>query len=269
MLATVSMALSVGLVAGFAHWVLGMSLGAAVLLGAIAAPTDPVLATEVQPRHSEDRDRLRFTLTCEAGMNDGTAFPFIMLGLGLLGLHDLGDGGQRWLLVDLDWATLSAIALGVLAGWGLAQIGARMRGPRSDPGLLDDFLALGLIGVVYGICLWISAWGFLAVFFAAVALRQTEQRLAAAASTVSMEDAADASERQHVSVPYAYPAGQDRPARWTRPRDGPSWRGFPAAAGASRARRAHEHAPYYLTPRHTSIEILIPCSPLPELRSRV
>ena len=49
------------------------------------APTDPVLATDVQTRHPGDNDRLRFTLTCEAGMNDGTAFPFVMLGLGLLG----------------------------------------------------------------------------------------------------------------------------------------------------------------------------------------
>lgn len=159
LLATVSMAVSVGLVAGFAHWVFGMSMGAAVLLGAIVAPTDPVLATEVQIRHGKDRDRLRFTLTCEAGMNDGTAFPFVMLGLGLLGLHELGNGGQRWLVMDLAWATLSAIVIGVAAGWGLAQVGARLRGQRADPGLLDDFLGLGLIGLVYGICLWIDAWG--------------------------------------------------------------------------------------------------------------
>jgi len=200
LLASVSMALSVALIGGFAHWVLGMSLGAAVLLGAIIAPTDPVLATEVQTRHGEDRDRLRFTLTCEAGMNDGTAFPFVMLGLGLLGLHDLGDGGQDWVLRDLAWATVSAIGVGVLAGWSLAQVGARMRGAGSGSGLLDDFLALGLIGFVYGICLWIGAWGFLAVFFAAVALRQTELRLAAEASAEPVHDLKEASERQHVSV---------------------------------------------------------------------
>lgn len=89
-LALISMAATVTLVASFAHFALGLSLGAAVLLGAIIAPTDPVLATDVQTRDAEDRDRLRFTLTCEAGMNDGSAFPFVMLGLGLLGLHELG-----------------------------------------------------------------------------------------------------------------------------------------------------------------------------------
>jgi NhaP-type Na+/H+ or K+/H+ antiporter len=90
LLATVAMALTVGLVAWYGTMQLGLSLGAAVLLGAILAPTDPVLATEVQIRKPGDRDRLRFHLTCEAGMNDGSAFPFVMLGLGLLGLHELG-----------------------------------------------------------------------------------------------------------------------------------------------------------------------------------
>ena len=95
-LATLSMAMTVALVAAFGCFVLDLPLGAGVLLGAILAPTDPVLATDVQVRHSGDRDLLRFTLTSEAGMNDGSAFPFVMLGLGLLGLHDLGGAGARW-----------------------------------------------------------------------------------------------------------------------------------------------------------------------------
>nr|WP_067296742.1 cation:proton antiporter [Marinobacterium profundum] len=180
LLAFVSMTVTVVLVAGFGHYVLGLSLGAAVLLGAILAPTDPVLATEVQIRHAEDRDRLRFTLTCEAGMNDGSAFPFVMLGLGLLGLHDLGLFGQRWWLVDVFWATAAALVVGGVAGWGLAYISRYVRSSGRHIELLNDFLGLGLIGLVYGICLWISAWGFLAVFFAAVALRQTELKLAEA-----------------------------------------------------------------------------------------
>jgi NhaP-type Na+/H+ or K+/H+ antiporter len=200
LLATVSMAVSVGLVAGFAHWAFGMSVGAAVLLGAIVAPTDPVLATEVQIRHGKDRDSLRFTLTCEAGMNDGTAFPFVMLGLGLLGLHELGNGGQRWLIMDLAWATLSAIVVGMVAGWCLAQAVARLRGQLADSGLLHDFLGLGLIGLVYGICLWIGAWGFIAVFVAAVGLRHTEIGLATEApGTAAPEQQPEKLEGQHVS----------------------------------------------------------------------
>lgn len=179
LLASVSMAITVGLVAVFGVWALGLPLGAAVLLGAIVAPTDPVLATDVQSRHPGDRDQLRFTLTCEAGLNDGSAFPFVMLGLGLLGLHELGDGLSRWLLVDVAWATMGGIAIGVASGIVLAHVGWWLRRAPQRHDLLDDFVGLGLIGVVYGLSVWLQAWGFLAVFFAAVALRQTEVRLAA------------------------------------------------------------------------------------------
>ena len=177
LLAFVAMAVTVGLVTLFAHYLLGLTVGAAILLGAIIAPTDPVLATDVQIRHPKDRDRLRFILTCEAGMNDGTAFPFVMLGLGMLGLHELGDYGLRWVLVDVLWATLGAIAIGVLAGSGVAHLVVRMRREHHNADLLNDFLGLGLIGVVYGVSVLANAWGFLAVFVAAVALRQTELAL--------------------------------------------------------------------------------------------
>ncbi|MCF8159560.1 MAG: sodium:proton antiporter [Polaromonas sp.] len=174
LLASVSMAASVGLIAAFAHYALGLPLGAGILLGAILSPTDPVLATDVQTRHPGDRDQLRFTLTCEAGMNDGSAFPFVMLGLGLLGLHELGDAGLRWVLVDVLWATAAGIAIGVLAGVALAHGGRKLRQLAPNQTLMNDFLGLGLIGVVYGLSVMVNAWGFLAVFFAAVALRQTE-----------------------------------------------------------------------------------------------
>jgi NhaP-type Na+/H+ or K+/H+ antiporter len=181
LLATVSMTLTVAMVAAFAYYVLGLPLGAGVLLGAILAPTDPVLATDVQIRHPGDRDLLRFTLTSEAGMNDGSAFPFVMLGMGLLGLHELGDFGLNWVVADVLWATVGGIAIGVLAGVALARLGWKLRRGPLKHELMDDFLGLGLIGVVYGLSVLLHAWGFLAVFFAAVALRQTEMKLAKAA----------------------------------------------------------------------------------------
>lgn len=179
-LAFLSMAISVALVAAFAYYVLHLPLGAGVLLGAILAPTDPVLATDVQVRHADDRDKLRFTLTCEAGMNDGAAFPFVMLGLGLLGVHELGDFGWRWLAIDVVWATVAAIALGALGGAALGKISWMLRGKDPKHEVLDDFVALGLIALVYGVCVLFKAWGFLAVFFAGVALRQTELVLSGA-----------------------------------------------------------------------------------------
>lgn len=179
-LAIVSMTLTVAMVAAFAYYLLGLPLGAGILLGAILAPTDPVLATDVQIRHPGDNDQLRFTLTCEAGMNDGSAFPFVMLGLGLLGLHELGSFGINWVLVDVLWATAASIAIGIVAGMALAQLGWKLRRKPAKHKLMDDFLGLGLIGIVYGLTVLFHAWGFLAVFFAAVALRQTELKLAKA-----------------------------------------------------------------------------------------
>ena len=176
-LAFFSMFITVALVAAFAHLVLQLPLGAAILLGAIIAPTDPVLATDVQVRHHGDEDQLRFALTCEAGLNDGSAFPFVMLGLGLLGLHELGDFGAQWFLIDVIWATLAGLAIGVFFGCLLGYLVWYVRSYRQKISVLHDFLGLGLIATVYGVSLAVDAWGFLAVFAAAVALRQMETSL--------------------------------------------------------------------------------------------
>jgi len=177
MLAVVSMTLTVTLVALFGYYWLSLPLGAAVLLGAVVAPTDPVLATEVQIRHADDPDQLRFGLTCEAGINDGSAFPFIMLGLGLLGLHDLGDAGWRWLVLDVVWASVAGIGIGIVAGIGVGSLVQKMRTTYAGTEFMENFLGLGLIAFAYGISLLVDAWGFLAVFSAAVALRHSELKL--------------------------------------------------------------------------------------------
>ncbi len=179
-LAWVSMSLTVGLVALFGWYVLGLPPGAAILLGGILAPTDPVLATDVQVRHPGDKDQLRFTLTCEAGMNDGSAFPFVLLGLGMLHVGEISADPWHWLLVDVLWATAGAVLVGVAAGAGLARLGWRLRVIEPRHEIMDDLVGLGLIAVVYGAACLIKASGFLAVFFAAVALRQTELVLAGA-----------------------------------------------------------------------------------------
>ena len=97
--------------------------------------------------------------------------------MGLLGLHEIGDFGLRWVAVDVLWATFAAIAIGVALGNGLGRLVWKLRRQRREHKLLDDFLGLGLIGLVYGLSVAVDAWGFLAVFFAAVALRQTELKL--------------------------------------------------------------------------------------------
>ena len=174
-LASVSMLITVAAVTAAGVFLLGLSPGAAVLLGAILAPTDPVLASDVQVANTGDRDRLRFGLTGEGGLNDGTAFPLVMLALGLLGLHELGGGWWRWLAIDVLWAVAGGLGLGYALGTlvGRAIIYLRMR-HREALGS-DEFIALGLIALTYGLSLLTLTYGFLAVFAAGLALRRIDK----------------------------------------------------------------------------------------------
>ncbi|TFZ02360.1 sodium:proton antiporter [Ramlibacter henchirensis] len=174
-LATVSMVITVGLIALVGWAWMDLSPGAAILLGAVIAPTDPVLASDVQVQRPTDQDQLRFALTGEGGLNDGTAFPFVMLGLGLLGLHELGEGAWRWWSVDLLWAVAAGLGIGAGLGIAVGRLVLFLRREHEEAVGLDDFLALGLIALAYGVAVLVHAYGFLAVFAAGVALRQLVQ----------------------------------------------------------------------------------------------
>jgi NhaP-type Na+/H+ or K+/H+ antiporter len=230
LLATVSMVVTVAAVTGMGVWGLGLPVGAAVLLGAILAPTDPVLASDVQVEHPEDQDRLRFSLTGEAGLNDGTAFPFVMLGLGLLGHHDIGPNGLRWAAVDLVWAVVSGVGVGALCGWLVGRLVLHLRGLRHESVGTDDLIALGLIGLSYGLALLVKGYGFLAVFAAGLALRRAEEAHAArvgdprptahgAGGTPEGEQAAGAREDAPRPAGAGAPASEDGPggARMSQP----------------------------------------------------
>ena len=175
-LALLSMIATVALITLVGLFLLKLPLGAAVLLGAILAPTDPVLASDVQIEEPWDIERLRFSLTGEAGLNDGMAFPFVMLGLGLLGLHELGEFGWRWVAVDLLWAICGGLAIGGVLGTLVGHLVLYLRREHEEAVGTDDFLALGLIALSYGGALFLHAYGFLAVFAAGAAIRRIERR---------------------------------------------------------------------------------------------
>lgn len=175
-LAFVSMTLTVALCALFARTVFDWPWGAAVLFGAILAPTDPVLASDVQLRHAHDQDQVRLTLSAEAGLNDGTAFPFIMLGLALLHGEDLGAGAWRWWSMDVFWAVGGGLGIGALVGHGLGLVLLRLSRRRERALDYGEYLVLGVIGVSYALAVSAHAYGFLGVFAAGVALRAVERR---------------------------------------------------------------------------------------------
>lgn len=210
-LAFVSMTATVGLLTLVGYFGLGLPLGGAVILGAVLAPTDPVLASDVQIEEPDDRDRLRFSLTGEAGLNDGTAFPFVMLGLGLLGLHELGPGGIRWVTLDVLWAIVGGIGIGALLGALVGRVVVYLRREHKEAVGLDDFLALGLVSLAYGVAILSGTYAFLAAFASGLALRTVERRFTGDEPPEEVIEMARTAE-QAADLSDEDEAGVDRPA---------------------------------------------------------
>jgi NhaP-type Na+/H+ or K+/H+ antiporter len=171
-LAFVSMTITVGLIAAVGVVGLDLSPGAAILLGGILAPTDPVLASAIHSEPGPRPDPTRFSLAGEGALNDGTAFPFVLLGLGLMGLYDLGPGGWHWWTVDLLWSTIGGALIGAVIGAVIGKLVIFLRTRHQSAVGLDEFLSLGVIAVSFGVAQLSLASGFLSVFAAGLALRR-------------------------------------------------------------------------------------------------
>ncbi|MBF0372985.1 MAG: cation:proton antiporter [Alphaproteobacteria bacterium] len=175
-LLAVTMPLSILLITLLGCGLLGLPLASAVLLGALLAPTDPVLASDIQvgPPGSENEDEVRFSLTSEAGLNDGLAFPFINLALAMA-LADSPGWAWTWLGVDVVWKIAAGIFMGWAIGYGLGLLTFRLpnRAKLSRTG--DGFVVLGMTAIAYGVTEMAHGYGFLAVFVAALALRKVER----------------------------------------------------------------------------------------------
>jgi sodium/hydrogen antiporter len=178
----VAMPMTILAITVLAVYALDFPVALALLLGASLAPTDPVLASDVQvgkPRSGEE-DEVRFSLTSEAGLNDGLAFPFVHLAVAFAlavsasgawpGLPALGN----WLLVDVFWRVCAGVGVGWLVGRGLGWLtfgrwGSKLSGTR------DGLVAIGATLVAYASAEIFHGYGFLAVFVAALVLRDAER----------------------------------------------------------------------------------------------
>lgn len=162
-----------------AHYLLTLSWSLSILLGAVLSPTDPVLASLVQVNDAQDQDRLRFGLSGEAGLNDGTAFPFVLFALMLI---TQGGPVQDWLggwaLKHLLWGVPAGLLIGYFMGRGVGHLMIYLRVRHADSTTSpNDFLALALIALAYVVAQSLEAFGFLAVFAAGVGLRRAEARI--------------------------------------------------------------------------------------------
>jgi len=170
-----TMPLSIGALSLLGWWLLGISVACALLLGAALAPTDPVLAADVQvgPPGGEETDEVRFALTSEAGLNDAAAFPFVVLAL------RLAEGRptwiSRWLYLDVLIPTGVGCAIGVACGWLLGWMAFRLPKGAQLSRTNEGFVSLAATLFIYGICEIAHGYGFIAVFLAAVTFRHTER----------------------------------------------------------------------------------------------
>ena len=195
----ICMPLTILSIALLGWWMLGLAPAAAVLLGAALAPTDPVLASDIQlgepepevPKESNPADReqasqekdakekddeLKFTLTSEAGLNDSLAFPFTYLALLMLAegpspAHWLTE----WLVVDVTYRIVVGTGLGVAVGWVLARVllGLPVKSEREKMRVGVGALASTLL--LYGVTEAFGGYGFLAVFIGAVTIKHNER----------------------------------------------------------------------------------------------
>ncbi len=173
----IAMPVTMVIVAGLAMGLLGLGLPAALLIAAVLAPTDPVLASDVQvggPGEGKE-DEARFALTSEAGLNDGLAFPFVHLAIALSAASFGSVDLLAWFGRDLVWKTSLGAGAGYAIGRGLGYLTFHlpMRASLSRTG--DGFVALAVTLLAYGLVETLGGFGFLAVFVSALALRNASR----------------------------------------------------------------------------------------------
>jgi len=190
-LAVGGMVLTAAAVTGAAMAWLHYPLAWALALAAIVSPTDPVLASLVSVDDARDDDGLRVAISGEAGLNDATALPLLVLALMLTGQQPAPfDSIGGWLGIGVLWGLAAGLVIGLAGGWGLGYVGTHLRHATRDVAP-SDFLALGIMIGVYALAESLHASGFLAAFAAGVGLRRVELDLSKRSSGEEATDAVD------------------------------------------------------------------------------
>jgi NhaP-type Na+/H+ or K+/H+ antiporter len=175
-LVSITMLLSIALVALAGIFWLKLDLASAILLGAVLAPTDPVLADDVQvgPPLEKKKNDVRFSLTAEAGLNDGMAFPFTWLAITLAMIAADKANFWNWFAFDFIYRIAAGVVIGFLIGRGIAYLVFQRQDKKSFLVTRDGFVAFSLTLFVYGVTELLKGYGFVAVFVCAVTLRNFE-----------------------------------------------------------------------------------------------
>ena len=176
-LLVIGMPLTIAAVALLGWGLGGMTAAGAILLGAVLAPTDPVLAGDVQvgPPMEGNEHPVRFTLTTEAALNDGLAFPFVYLGL-IVAVQGLNPQGwiADWLLVDVMYRIAAGAVMGICGGWALGQVLFVCPRHAALANTGSGVVALAGVLLCYGSTELVEGYGFIAVAAMGLTLRRIE-----------------------------------------------------------------------------------------------
>lgn len=174
----IAMPLTILLAVVLGQQLLGLGIATAILFAGALAPTDPVLAGDVQIEHdSGDKEQeAKFALTSEAGLNDALAFPFIHLAIAIAAAGGMSAGVLgEWLAKDVAWRLAAGLVAGLGMGWAIGSILYRLPSGARMSNTGHGFIALGATLVVYTATEFLSGYGFLAVFVAGVMIRRAAQ----------------------------------------------------------------------------------------------
>lgn len=174
----IAMILCIAAAAVLGYTFLNFDLAAALLLGSVLAPTDPVLASDVQvgAPNAGIKSETKFSLTAEAGLNDGMAFPFTWLAITFaLTTTEIPGSLVKWFAYDFLYKIIAGIVLGYLFGRGVGYMVFNLTRKFAFLRTRDGFLAVALTFLVYGATELINGYGFIAVFICAITLRHFEK----------------------------------------------------------------------------------------------
>lgn len=173
-----TMLLCIGAATLLGYYFLSLGLASATLLGAVLAPTDPVLASDVQvgPPNDQTKSEVKFALTSEAGLNDGIAFPFTWLAITIgMVLSGKESSYYNWFALDVIYRIVVGIIIGFICGKGLGWLIFTVSKKFDTLKTRDGLVAVAATLLVYGITEIISGYGFIAVFICAITLRHFEK----------------------------------------------------------------------------------------------
>ena len=168
-LSTLTTLATVALAAAAAHLIFDMTLAESLLLGAVIAPTDSVLASDSSSQPDTEQDSPAFILAAESGINNGLAAALVLLVLGLMGLNDSESGSLSSVSLAALWAATGGLAVGSVIGTVMARW-IKLLDPERQADFLEEAMVFATAALVYGAAQAIHTDGFLAVFVAGVAL---------------------------------------------------------------------------------------------------